>query len=138
MVSGPKIARSMSSSPSLNIFLVENHADTLLYLGRYLEQNGHKVRSAREMGTALMELQNEPADVLICDIGLPDGDGWELMEKVSTHDQVPFGIAMSGYSSRSDREKSLASGFRYHLVKPFLPEDLDALLQKAAVELAGR
>jgi CheY-like chemotaxis protein len=74
-------------------------------------------------------------DVLICDIGLPDGSGWELMEKVSTYDQAPFGIAMSGYGAVSDREKSLAAGFRHHLVKPFLPEDLDAILLEAANEL---
>lgn len=124
----------MLPSPSMNIFLVENHDDTLNYLGRYLEQNGHQVRSAREMESALTALQEKPADVLICDIGLPDGSGWELMEKVTTYDKVPFGIAMSGYGARSDQEKSLAAGFRHHLVKPFLPEDLDALLQEAAKE----
>ncbi len=126
----------MAPPSSLNIFLVENHDDTLLYLGRYLEQNGHKVRSAKEMGVALVALQEHPVDVLICDIGLPDGDGWQLMAKVSSsHSRVPFSIAMSGYGARSDREKSLAAGFRHHLVKPFLPEDLDTLLEEAATEL---
>ena len=125
----------MPPTSSLNIFLVENHDDTLLYLGRYLEQNGHKVRSAKEMGTALAAIQEHPVDVLICDIGLPDGDGWQLMENVAaSRNPVPFSIAMSGYGARSDREKSVASGFRHHLVKPFLPEDLDALLEEAAAE----
>lgn len=129
----------MPPTPSLNIFLVENHDDTLLYLGRYLEQNGHKVRSAREMRSALLAIQEHPVDVLICDIGLPDGDGWQLMESVAaSHVPIPFSIAMSGYGARSDREKSVAAGFRHHLVKPFLPEDLDALLEKAAVELQER
>lgn len=118
----------------MNIFLVENHDDTLNYLGRYLEQSGHEVRIAREMEGALKALQEKPADVLLCDIGLPDGSGWELMEKVATYEHVPFGIAMSGYSSRADQEKSLAAGFRYHLVKPFVPDDLDALLKEAATE----
>lgn len=124
----------MVSPSSMNIFLVENHDDTLNYLGRYLEQNGHQVRCAKEMECALAALREQPADVLICDIGLPDGSGWELMEKVATYDKVPFGIAMSGYGARSDQEKSRSVGFRHHLVKPFLPDDLDALLKEAEAE----
>ena len=125
----------MLASPPLNIFLVENHSDTLLYLGRYLEQCGHKVQSATAMESALQRLRQEPVDVLLCDIGLADGDGWILMEEVSTLQHVPYSIAMSGYGSRADREKSLSAGFRHHLVKPFLPEDLDSLLKEAADEL---
>ena len=46
-----------------------------------------------------------------------------------------FGIAMSGFGTHSDREKSLAAGYKHHLTKPFLPEDLDALLASAAAQL---
>lgn len=116
----------------LNIFLVENHTDTLTYLGKYLEQRGHSVAVARDMEGALDALPKTPTDVLICDIGLPDGDGWELMRKLSAAAPPPFAIAMSGYGTASECEKSLSVGYRHHLVKPFVPEELDALLDEAA------
>jgi len=121
----------MDVSPrQLKIFLVENHQDTLTYLGRYLEQKGHEVATARDMQSALARLPQTRADVLICDIGLPDGDGWELLQKVSS--KPPFAIAMSGYGTASECEKSRAVGYRHHLIKPFVPEELDALLEEAA------
>ncbi|CAN5724708.1 hypothetical protein BH09VER1_BH09VER1_35130 [soil metagenome] len=120
------------SSHQLNIFLVENHPDTLTYLGRYLEQRGHSVAVARDMETALAALPTTPTDVLICDIGLPDGDGWELMRRLGVNSALPFAIAMSGYGTASECARSLAVGYRHHLVKPFVPEELDALLDEAA------
>jgi len=121
-----------SSSSRLRILLVENHEDTLKYLTRYLEIQGHEVCGARDMASAIKVLSSSKFDVLISDIGLPDGDGWQLIRQIETK---PFGIAMSGFGTRSDREKSLAAGYRHHLTKPFLPEDLDALLADAAAQL---
>jgi DNA-binding response OmpR family regulator len=123
---------SKSSSRRLRILLVENHEDTLKYLGKYLEIQGHEVCGARDMASALRALSSSKFDVLISDIGLPDGDGWQLIREI---EPKPFGIAMSGFGTRADRENSLAAGYRHHLIKPFLPEDLDALLEKAAAQL---
>lgn len=116
----------------LKIFVVENHQDTLIYLCRYLEQQGHAVRSARDMQSALQVLPEEPVDVLISDIGLPDGDGWELLRNL---EPPPFAIAISGFGATGDQRKSQAAGYRHHLIKPFLTEDLDAVLLSAAREL---
>lgn len=117
----------------MKIFLVENHNDTLTYLSSYLEACGHVVESARDMTSALKVVPSSKPDVLICDIGLPDGDGWQLMRAVCEQcDPPPFGVAMSGYGMRADIDKSLAAGFRHHLVKPFLPSDLDAVLREAS------
>ena len=66
---------------SLSVFLVENHEDTVRYMQLYLEQLGYQVSVAVDMATALREIPNSHCDVLISDIGLPDGDGWQLMEK---------------------------------------------------------
>ncbi len=115
----------------LKIFLVENHGDTLAYLSSYLRACGHEVECARDMDSALRGLEGRQIDVLISDIGLPDGDGWQLMEKVRESGRAPFGIAMSGYSMKEDIEKSLRAGYRHHLVKPFVPDDLDVLLRDA-------
>lgn len=120
----------------LKIFLVENHDDTLTYLAGYLQDCGHEVQSAKGMGPALEALAATEVDVLISDIGLPDGDGWQLMRRVGELKTVqPFGIAMSGYSTRADIEKSRSAGYKHHLIKPFLPEELDVLIAEAAAQI---
>jgi len=119
--------------PPLRIFVVENHADTLKYLRLYLEQLNHVVESARTMSDALAVLAMEKFDVLIADIGLPDGDGWELLRRAGPS-RPGYAIAMSGFGMNGDRIKSLEAGFRTHLLKPFMPDDLDRSLEEAAVE----
>ncbi len=125
----------MTSYP-LKIFIVENHDDTLLYLVRYLKDRGHLIQSAKCMMSALDLMPGVDVDVLIVDIGLPDGDGWQLMERIAEmKTPLPFAIAMSGYGTRSDTEKSRKLGYRHHLVKPFLPEELDVLLEEAIEQI---
>ena len=128
------------SAVSLKILLVENHADTLLYLQKYLESLGHKVHPARDMETAISLFSTHLPEILISDIGLPDGDGWELFRRVCEENpaSVPYGVAMSGYAMQSDTDQSISAGYRHHLVKPFLPDDLDTLLQHAAESIGKK
>ena|ERR1700740_2316322 len=109
------------------VFLVENHEDTVRYIRMFLEHFGYEVGVARDMAEALREIPKSRWDVLISDIGLPDGDGWLLMEKLGDH-RPGFAIAMSGYGTRNDRQKSRAAGYDHHLVKPFQPDMLLGLL----------
>ena len=115
---------------SLRVFLVENHQDTVRYMQLFLEQLSYKVCIAADMATALREIPNSHCDVLISDIGLPDGDGWQLMEKLGDH-RPHFAIAMSGYGTGNDQLKSRAVGYDHHLVKPYTPDALLALLREA-------
>jgi CheY-like chemotaxis protein len=124
-----------SQPPRLRIFVVENDPDTLKYLIRRLERLGHSVQHAESMAAALAALPTSGCEVLLSDIGLPDGDGWELMRSVRFTSPV-FAIAMSGYGMAADLENSRSAGFRHHLVKPFSRQALDALLAEAASELA--
>jgi DNA-binding response OmpR family regulator len=112
------------------VFLVENHQDTVRYMQLFLEQMSYKVCVAADMATALREIPKSHCDVLISDIGLPDGDGWRLMEELGD-DRPQFAIAMSGYGTGNDRRRSLAAGYDHHLVKPFTPDALLALLREA-------
>lgn len=119
----------------MRIFIVENHPDTLKYLRMYLETLGHAVASARTMTEALQALPEANADVLISDIGLPDGNGWDLLR--DAHLPRPlYAIAMSGLGMNADRVRSQAAGYRHHLLKPFSPDALDGLLDEAARELS--
>jgi CheY-like chemotaxis protein len=117
----------------LRIFIVENHDDTRYLLGLLLEQLGHTVFSASTLAEALAAAPAAACDVLISDIGLPDGNGWELMARLGD-DQPPYAIAMSGFGMVSDRQSSLAAGFRHHLLKPVEPNQLERLLDEAAAE----
>jgi DNA-binding response OmpR family regulator len=116
--------------PSLSVFLVENHEDTVRYMQLFLEQLSYQVSVATDMATALREIPKERCDVLISDIGLPDGDGWQLMGLLGNN-RPRFAIAMSGYGTGNDQRKSREAGYDHHLVKPFTPDALLELLHEA-------
>ena len=126
-----------SASPSLRVFLVENHRDTLLYMQMYLESLGHKVSTAETMAAALEALSGAAWDVLISDIGLPDGTGWELLQRAALPPGV-YCIAMSGFGMGADHVRSREAGYRHHLLKPFNPAELDRMLEEAAQEKQGK
>jgi two-component system CheB/CheR fusion protein len=117
----------------LRIFVVENHKDTLHWLTCYLEMLGYSVESARTRREALEALPKSDCDVLISDIGLPDGDGWDLL-KATNRSRKVYGIAISGFGSTADRARSLAAGYRHHILKPFDPDLLESILADVARE----
>jgi two-component system CheB/CheR fusion protein len=113
----------------MKILVVENHRDTLHWLQIHLEDLGHTVLTASDVRHAEALLGSETCDVLISDIGLPDGTGWELLERAPRR---PYAIAMSGVGRNIDTSRSHAAGFRHHLFKPFPLSYLDRLLEEAA------
>ncbi len=124
------------SKRQLRIFIVENHDDTRFLLGILLEQLGHTVQAVATMTDAVEQAGSGDWDVLISDIGLPDGSGWELLGALGDR-APPYAVAMSGFGMVSDRQKSLAAGYRHHLLKPVEPNQLEVLLDEAASEIAG-
>ncbi|MDB6134234.1 MAG: two-component hybrid sensor and regulator [Verrucomicrobiales bacterium] len=119
---------------AFRIFVVDDHADILSSVCRQLVSSGHTVvASAGNMAEALRILPQADCQVLLSDIGLPDGTGWELLRKVTPLLSHPlYAIAMSGYNEPSDFEESRKAGFRQHLVKPFRPSDLAEALKSVA------
>ena len=125
------------ASQPLRIFVVEDHADTLHALCLYLEHAGFSVWGARSKEEALNKIANANCDVLISDIRLSDGNGWDLIQKMGKL-RPRYAIAISGYGTEADREKSAKVGFRHHLVKPVSSEKLAAVLEEAGAELRER
>ena len=115
----------------MRIFLVENHSVTLACVRRHLERLGHEVETAETVADTLRDLPARPRDLLITDLGLPDGDGCALLESLGRA-RPPLAVAMSGSGSPADQARSNAAGFQQHLTKPFLPSELDRLLQQIA------
>ncbi len=112
------------------ILLVDDHADTCEALKRLLTTHGHTVTARHDMRSALETAQNDQFDLLICDVGLPDASGVELMRRLRGNSSIR-GIAISGFGTMGDIEKSVAVGFSEHLVKPLNAERLEAAIQTA-------
>lgn len=128
--------RELKDHTGLRILVVENHVDTREFLTYLLQDMGHTVVVADTMSGALREAPAANCDVLISDIGLPDGDGWELLARLDLPRPM-YAIAMSGFGMTSDRIRSRAAGFRYHLVKPMGLEQLETILGEATNEIKG-
>ena len=127
-----------AASPPLRIFVVENNDDTRGLLVLFLERLGHVVRSASTLAETLERWPESPSDVLVSDLGLADGSGWDLLQRLPSDPPV-YAVAVSGFGLRADREKSRAAGFRHHLVKPVEAETLERVLDEARRERdAGR
>ncbi len=119
---------------SLRILLVEDHADTARTLSRLLRRAGYDVISAPNVAEAATAACRESFDLLISDLGLPDGDGHEVIRRVRACRMVPA-ISMSGYGMEEDMRRSREAGFAMHLVKPIdLARLLTAIRRVAAGE----
>ncbi|MFN2622670.1 MAG: response regulator [Chthoniobacterales bacterium] len=115
---------------AMRVLLVEDHEDTNRSLTLLLRRRGYYVQPAHSVQAALEAAAHERFDVLISDIGLPDGSGIDLMAKLKDHHPI-FGIALTGFGMEDDLRKSHEVGFNHHLVKPVDLNRLDALIQQA-------
>jgi signal transduction histidine kinase/ActR/RegA family two-component response regulator len=127
----PLIAPAQAPIPSrtLRILLVDDHHDTCTALEKLLVRRGHLVVATHNVRSALEAAVRNQFDLLISDVALPDGTGTELMMQLRAICGVP-GIAISGFGSNGDREKSLQAGFSEHLVKPVNLEKLEASIHR--------
>jgi signal transduction histidine kinase/response regulator RpfG family c-di-GMP phosphodiesterase len=117
---------------SLRILLVEDHEDTNRSLTQLLRRRGYHVQPAHNIAKALDVAANEEFDVLVSDIGLPDGTGVELMQQLSAGRPI-FGIALTGFGMEEDIQKSHDGGFFHHLIKPVDLNKLDSIIQQVPV-----
>ena len=112
-----------------SVLLVDDHLDTCLGMSRLLKRRGYKVAVAHSVTEALATADGEAFDLLISDIGLPDGTGFDLMSTLRERGGPP-GIALSGYGMENDLEKSRDAGFSEHLIKPVTIDRLDDAIRK--------
>ena len=122
----------MSRSQKTFLLLVEDHAATARAVEKYLNAIGYRVRVASDVVSARKLGAEHAFDVVVCDIQLPDGNGWDLMRELNRKRALP-GIAISGFGSEADLNRSARAGFTKHLAKPFSPEDLTAALESVLV-----
>ena len=121
---------------SFRLLLVEDHEDTNHSLTRMLRRRGYEVHPAYNVRAALDLAATNEFDVLVSDIGLPDGSGTDLFQTLRAQRQI-FGIALSGYGMEEDIRRSQDVGFAHHLVKPVDLNKLDSLLQEVCLPQNG-
>jgi CheY-like chemotaxis protein len=90
----------MKSVPQFTLLLVEDHDDSREAIKYWLEKKGWHVVAAGDQKTALALARKHAIDLLVCDLQLPDGDGWELMKQLQTIRPV-LGIITSGHGFSS-------------------------------------
>jgi len=117
---------------SLRILLVEDNRDSAATLARLLELSGHGVSVAYSALEGFEAATRERPDVILCDIGLPDSNGYALAEALRA-DPLTSGarlIAVTAYGKPGDLERSRQAGFAAHLVKPVSPATLLQMLEE--------
>jgi CheY-like chemotaxis protein len=119
------------SQRQIRVIVVEDHAASAEGLNRFLCAVGYKVFVATDMSSALSLASAVEFDVLLSDLALPDGSGWELMKRLSAERRIR-GIAFSGHNSPDDLQRSAEAGFLEHISKPLSPEKLCAAIDRAA------
>jgi CheY-like chemotaxis protein len=120
-----------ASPLSLRILLVEDEPATLRLMDRLLRGLGHDVALANTVAEALDIAQQQDLDLIISDIGLPDGSGLELMRQVKAQRTIAA-IALTGYGMEEDIQRSRDAGFTAHLTKPIDFTKLEAMIREVA------
>ena len=113
----------------LEILLVEDHADSALALASLLRAGGSSVAVADSCAAAKSLYGEKSFDVLLCDLGLPDGDGCDLLRELIAIRRV-CAIAITGFGMEEDVERSKAAGFVAHLTKPITLDSLRQTLER--------
>ena len=128
------VATPPSAVHPLRILLVEDHPVTATLMRMVLAADHHVVEVAGDVAVALELAGRKEFDLLISDLGLPDGSGHDLMRQLRQRGCKFAGIALSGYGQEEDIRRSREAGFTAHLTKPASRE---AVVEAIASVAAG-
>ncbi|PPS42679.1 ATP-binding protein [Chroococcidiopsis sp. TS-821] len=122
----------------LRVLVVDDEADIRDYISTVLEEYGARVQEVASVNAALDAIEQSPPDILVSDIGMPQEDGYSLIQKIRAlapecGKNIPA-IALTAYARDEDRQRALAAGFQLHATKPIEPVQLVASIAK----LVGR
>jgi signal transduction histidine kinase len=120
----------------LHVLLVEDNVVTLKVMSRLFRDFGYDVTPAPDVASARTAAQAKQFDLVVSDLGLPDGSGLELMRQLRDRHGLR-GIALSGYGQATDIRESLEAGFVEHLVKPVDFARLEAAVRRATTASAS-
>jgi signal transduction histidine kinase/ActR/RegA family two-component response regulator len=135
----PAPSHARGNGGGRRVLLIEDNVDACHTLEKFLALEGHAVHCAYDGASGLAAALARPADVVICDIGLPGLDGYDVIRGLrrSPHGQRPLAIALSGYCQAEDRARALGAGFDHYFVKPISPDALLSLIAATDVQSEG-
>ena len=122
----------LRSGKSLRILVVEDHADTLRVLARLLDHFGHKISVADSTHSAFQFLQSKAFDVILSDIVLPDGSGYDIVSQAKQKQAVKA-VALTGFDREEDIRRGKEAGFDFHLSKPVDFHELRTVLNQVSI-----
>jgi DNA-binding response OmpR family regulator len=125
------------------ILIAEDDADVRQLLTTLLAEEGHEVSVARNGAAALEQIRNNPPDMLILDLMMPQVDGYQVLEELQEMGGLGVRtIVVSARGGEADLERSLALGACHHIVKPLGPEEflneVESFLQLSSEEIQER
>ena len=128
----------LPSLDGLKVLIVDDEADTRELIGEVLKECGSEVIITRSAAEAFAAIEQHKPDILISDLGMPDEDGYSLIEKIRALPSERGGdipaAALTAYARAQDRMRVLRSGFQFHLPKPVDSAELVTVV----ASLAGR
>lgn len=130
------LAPSPGALAGLTIMVTDDELDARDVVRRMLERRGARVLTCGSAAETLERLARERPSVLVCDIGMPEVDGYALIGKVRTSPPESGGatpaIALTAFARPEDRTRSLTAGFQMHMAKPVDPDELVAGIRLVA------
>jgi CheY-like chemotaxis protein len=122
---------SYNSGKRLRILVVEDHSETLEALSHLLSHFGHEISVADGAQNALNIIDSKEFDVVLCDIALPDGSGYDVIAEAKRKRPIKA-VALTGFGETEDIERGKEAGFDFHLTKPVDIHELRAVLGQIA------
>jgi CheY-like chemotaxis protein len=140
--SEPVGAATATKLDGLRVLVVDDEPDARQIIGTVIAQSGADVRTCKSAREALEVLQEWKPDVLMSDIGMPDEDGYDLIDKVRSLSDDSGGripaAALTAYARDEDRQRALAAGYQMHVAKPISSTQLVATVAHLATIKSAR
>src|SRR5689334_10122739 len=114
---GSRTPENSDRPPGVRILFVEDDPDTASAMSRLLTYCGHDVQTAASVTEAVRTWSGGSFDLLISDLGLPDGTGRDILRAIASSEPVKA-IVISGHALDEDVKESRSAGFAEHLIKP--------------------
>ncbi|HEY3598851.1 MAG TPA: response regulator [Paraburkholderia sp.] len=132
-VVAPVVAAASTQHPAgvLTILLIEDHVDTAEVMAQLIRTLGHEVTVVGRVADALAATQTLSFDLIVSDVGLPDGTGLDFVRAFRERSDAPA-VALTGFGTDEDIRRCLAAGFSAHLTKPVNFTQLEKAIESAA------
>jgi signal transduction histidine kinase/ActR/RegA family two-component response regulator len=129
---GGAVPAAPPATASMSIVIADDNVSAVNLLAELLRMEGHRVDIATDGAQALAVAHAIQPSILILDIGMPKLTGYEVAQAVrrTAWGKAAFLLAATGWGQEADKARARSAGFDAHLIKPFDPEELLALIQK--------